>query len=217
MNRQKLYVLIYIISFIFLSKLVTAQFCENPTTNNCSDVINGSSRFIMTTPGNIDFVFDRMDKYVRGITYSGGTRFMLQVDELVTDECMWKLVVFIDNNDAEEDNEWDELATYGISAGTVPELDLLEVKVYNHCETPTNNILEWSSFDPLNFSELDIIPETGIRVEPGACDGSEVNTPGSYLIDYNEFNFVVDYRIRPEFIHKPGAYQVTLRFCLVEY
>jgi len=122
--------------------------------------------------------------------------------------------MYIDNGGGLPNNEWEKLVEYGTS-GNNPELDLIQVKVYNGCNTPLNSGV-WQIFSGnVQYDILEIIPD-GVRILPGPCDGSQVNGPGSYLTDYNEFNFIIDYRITPGYLHKPGAYQIKIWFCLVE-
>lgn len=201
---------------LFLLKVFNteAQVCNNPTTANCSDAIAGTSRFYMTTAGNVDFTFSDMQKYVAGITHSNATQLRLKIDS-INSACKWKLIMYIDNNNTLPLNEWETLTTYG-SSGTVPELNEIEVKVYNGCGTPLNNGVYQIFSGNTQYDILDIIPELLVLNSAGSCDGTQINSAGSYLTDYNEFNFNIDYRIIPGYQHKPGVYQIKIHFCLVE-
>lgn len=192
-----------------------AQQCNNITTSNCSDAISGTSRFYMSTPGNVDFTFSDMQKYITGITHSGATQLRLKIDEIVPGACKWKLMMYIDNNNHLPANEWEPIVTYG-SAGTIPELDEIEVMVYNGCGTPLNNGVYQIFAGNTQYDILEIIRDPQPLHPAGSCDGTEVNGTGSYLSDYNEFNFTVDYRIIPGYKHRPGAYQIKIHFCLEE-
>ncbi|MGQ9846723.1 MAG: hypothetical protein ACUVQP_04370 [Bacteroidales bacterium] len=206
---------VFFILFFLKACITDAQICNNPVTSNCSDVVAGTSRFYMSTPGNIDFTFSDIQKYISGITYSGSTQLRLTIDEIVPGACKWKLMMYIDNNNHLPANEWEPLVTYG-SSGNIPELDLIQVKVYNGCGTPYLSGV-YRIFENNNqYDTLNIIPELPVRNLPGSCDGTEVNSPGSYLTDYNEFSFTIDYRIIPGFQHRPGIYQISIHFCLVE-
>lgn len=202
------------IAFIGYSQAPCLSY-TTPATFNCDGVAGGSD-FLMSTPGNVDFEFDNMRKYITGITYGGATQLRLTVDELNPGLCKWKLVMYVDNNG--HGNEWEPLAAYG-SSGDIPKLiPLIQVNVYNGCGTPINSgtyqTFTWISGQ---CYMVDIIPDLlGIRNMPGSCNGTQVNGPGSYLSDYNEYNFTVDYRIIPGYNLKPGAYQVKIWFCLVE-
>lgn len=206
----------YISLILVLNSIVAlSQVCNNPTTSNCVDAISGSSRFLMSTPGNIDFTFSDINKYVSGITISGATQLRLKVDEQNPGACRWKLIMYIDNNNHLPSNEWEPLYTYS-SSGNIPELDLIQVKVYNGCGTPLNNGIFQIFSGNTQYDILEIIPDDGNFYPSGNCDGSHVNTPGSYLTDYNEYNFNIDYRIIPGFQYRPGIYQIKIHFCLVE-
>ena len=203
--------------FIFLlsGRFISAQPCTNPSTSNCADAISGGSEFIMSTSGNVDFEFDDMSKFINGITHSGSTRLRLKVDELVSGQCKWKLIMYIDNNGTTPDNEWETLTTYG-TTGDKPQLDLIQVKVYNGCGTPVANGIFQIFSNNVQYDILDIIPDQSTQHNPAPCDGTHVNGPGSYLTDYNEYNFTIDYRILPGYSLQSGAYQIKIHFCLVE-
>ena len=192
-----------------------SQPCSNPVTSNCSSAIAGTSDFLMSTPGNVDFEFNDMQKYVTGITHSGSTQLRLKVAEINPGGCKWKLMMYVDNNGHLPNNEWEPLSIYG-SSGNNPELNLIQVDVYNGCRTPLKNGIYQTFIGNVQYDILDIIPDLIARNLPGPCNGTNINGPGSYLTDYNEFNFTIDYRIIPGFNLKPGAYQIKIDFCLVE-
>jgi len=194
---------------------VYSQPCSNPVTTNCADAIAGSSKFLMSTSANVDFVFDDMQKYVSGITHSGSTQLRLKIDETVVGSCKWKLMMYIDNNGYLPNNEWEPVTYYG-SSGNNPELNLIQVKVYNGCGTPLNSGIYQIFAGNMTYDILDIIPDLPVRNMPGPCNGTNINGPGSYLADYNEYNFNIDYRILPGYSLRTGVYQIKINFCLVE-
>jgi hypothetical protein len=200
---------------IFFNITGFSQPCPAPSAANCIDAIAGTSEFLMTTENNADFVFDDMRKYITGITMGGKTMLRLKIDTLLASSgCKWMLRMYVDNGGGLPNNEWEKLVEYGVS-GNTPELDLIEVKVYNGCNTPLNSGV-WQTFsNNVHYDILEIIPDDA-RILPGPCDGSQVNGPGSYLTNYNEFNFIIDYRIKPGYSYKSGAYQIKIWFCLVE-
>jgi len=208
-------ILLFIISCSLVS-ICYSQPCQNPATSNCSDAIAGTSQFIMSTPGNVDFEFNDMQKYIAGITHSGSTQLRLKVDEIIAGQCKWHLMMYITNNGYLPANEWEPLTFYG-SSGTAPQLNLIQVKVYNGCGTPLNSGVYQIFAGNVNYALLEIIPALpDPRNLPGTCSGTQVNAPGSYLTDYNEYNFNIDYRILPGYSLRPGAYQIKINFCLVE-
>ncbi len=201
---------------VFFTQQIFSQPCTNPVTSNCSDAIAGTSRFYMTTLGNVDFVFSEMRHYVSGITHSGATQLRLRVDETNPGNCKWRLMMYIDNNNTLPPNQWEVLNTYG-SAGNIPELDLIQVKVYNGCGTPVNSGIYQIFSGNTQHDILEIIPPLPTINPAGTCDGANpTNGAGSYLTNYNEYNFTIDYRIIPGFSHRPGTYQIKIHFCLVE-
>ncbi|GAB4455330.1 MAG: hypothetical protein OHK0036_19040 [Bacteroidia bacterium] len=208
--------IVYLINFfVFNFTDIEAQICPNPLTSNCSDAVAGTSRFYLDGRSNIDFTFDEMSEYVRGITYSGATQLRLKIDEINPGMCKWKLVMIIENNGYLPNNEWESLVNYG-SSGTQPNLNLIEVSVWNGCGTALFNGVFRTFANNINQDTLSIIPDLAIRNLPGPCDGTHINGPGSYLTNYNEFSFNIDYRITPGFTLRPGTYQIRIRFCLVE-
>ena len=188
------------------------QVCINPSTSNCSDAVTGS-RFYINGRTNIDFTFDEMNKYTRGITYTGATQLRLKIDESNPGFCKWKLIMIVENNGY--NNQWEPLTYYG-NSGTNPNLNLIQVSVWNGCGTPLYNGVFRTFSNNINQDTLSIIPDIPLRNLPGPCDGTHINGPGSYLNDYNEFSFNIDYRIIPGYALRPGSYQLRIRFCLVE-
>lgn len=191
------------------------QVCTSPITSNCSDAVAGTSRFYINGQTNIDFTFDEMNEYTRGITYAGATQLRLRIDETNPGFCKWKLIMIVENNGYLPNNEWEPL-TYYSTSGTNPNLNLIQVSVWNGCGTPLYNGVFRTFSNNINQDTLSIIPELPIRYPPGSCDGTHINGPGSYLSDYNEFSFNIDYRIIPGYALRPGSYQLRIRFCLVE-
>jgi opacity protein-like surface antigen len=188
--------------------------CTNPTSANCFDVTNGS-KFLLDGNSNVDFTFDNMQAYVRGITYTGQSTLKLTVKEQVAGNCKWKLAMIVDNHNTAPNNEWEPLINYG-TAGINPQLNLIEVSVYNGCGTPLNNGVFQTFVGNTDCDQIDIIPALGIQNIAGSCAGTQVNGPGSYINDYNEYTFHISYRIKPGFGYKPGSYQISIMFCLVE-
>ena len=222
----------FITTFVFLFFIDIHCFaqldpCSNPLTFNCASSIDSTSKFIRSTPESVDFTFDKMSKYVGGITYTGATVLRLKIDS-VNSSCKWKLVMYIDDNQPASDTSWVTTTPYG-GSGNIPTLELIEVRVYNGCGTPYKNGVfrtfsesMGDAYDPLNinnakrFQVLDIIPDNIPLNKPGNCNGSQVNGAGSYLTNYNEYNFNIDYRIKPKYSFRPGLYSIVIRFCLVE-
>lgn len=195
-----------LIFFVFLSVMVSSNAQCNPGGGlDCARL-----ELIRTTSSNVDFIFDDFRKYITGLTYSGSTVLRVIADSLDgNSDCQWSLIMYLDNDFA---GEWEQLVVYG-SSDSIPTLDLLQVKVYNSCGTPIVNNT-YQNFEEIDNYVLAIIPvNSPIYAE---CDGSQVNTVGSYLTNYREFSFTLDYRIKPGFAYRPGAYQLKINFCLVE-
>ncbi len=184
--------------------------CGPPASAHCQGI--PFSELIRSTSGNIDFTFDNFSKYNGGITFSGATLLRLKV--LANDiSCKWVLRMYIDNNGGGTPvNEWETSFPYGIS-GSKPTLDLIQVKIYNGCNTPINSGL-YQNFVPANGAFIDIINDVSLNAA-GSCS-TNVNGAGSYLTNYNEYSFTVDYRIVPGLSYAAGLYTLNIHFCLVE-
>ena len=205
--------LIVLYVLIFFGNKAIGQ-CNFPATSNCSGISpGGTSEFhLIPSPNNVDFTFDELSDYLGGRTISGSTVLKLKVDAFNA-SCKWKLVMYLDNNSSPGD-EWETKTPYGTS-GVTPEVDLIQVRVYNPCGTPQSNNV-YQTFSNM-VTILPIIDAAAIN-PAGLCNGSEVNSKGSYLWDYGEFSFTIDYRITPGLTanYKPGIYELKIRFCLVE-
>jgi len=197
----------------FIGGMLKAQ-CPTAPSSNCQPIPN--SQILLSSPPSVDFTFDSFNKYYSGITYSGST--LLRLTVLPNNaSCKWTLRVYIDNDAGAGTpaDEWEKINAPG-THGTVPALEMLEVKVSNACRTPVFNGI-YKTFTTGNGSWIDIVTvNSGMLVPPGACNGSNVNGAGSYVTDYGEYSFTIDYRIKPGMNQRSGNYQVVLRFCLVE-
>jgi|GEM_PF-1796797 hypothetical protein len=188
--------------------------CGPPAHCDCQVWPNNG--IILETSPNVSFEFDKINEYAAGITYSGSTILHIKMDSINRtcidgSPCMWKLVMYVDDFGA-AGGQWDKLTTYGTGAGTVPSIDLLQVRVYNGCNTPICE--SFQSFAPVDDASIDIINSAVLKAA-GTC-GTNVDGVGSYLNHYNEYTFMVDYRIVPHYGLAPGNYQIALYFCLVE-
>jgi len=198
--------------FLFLVSPSVYSQCGPPVTVNCQAI--PASGLTLSSPTNVDFVFDTFDKINTGITISGSTILRLKV--LANNAaCKWALRVYIDNNPGSGTPaaEWETLNTYGAVVAPKPKLNLLEFKVYNGCNTPIMSSI-YQNFAPVNGAFLDII--NGLVLTPAGSCTTNVNGAGDYLSHYNEYSFTIDYRIKPGLNVTPGNYQIALKFCLVE-
>jgi hypothetical protein len=218
---NRIFVCFIVCIFLFGLNKSYSQVCAGPATNNCFSVTDPGltpSRFVQSpTPNNVDFVFDNLSKYISGITYYGSTVLKLVISPQNVN-CKWRLVMSVDNNGA-PGNEWETNVTYGMT-GSKPQVSLIQVRVTNNCGTPEHNGTYQVFANKL--TELNII--NSIILNPYACNGTEVNSAGTYLSNqYGAYSFTIDYRIIPtsDLIFKPldlrpGNYQFQIKFCLVE-
>lgn len=209
MNEQIIAVLkhfyLVLLQFLFIPINLLAQHCD-------------AVSITMPTVANVDFTFDSFSKYLGGITQNGASQLRITVDNSINldPDCRWMLRVIVDNNPLAPTpaNEWESLVNYTTS-GNVPGIDLLEIRVRNACNTS----LTGSAFVNLlnNHADFfDIIDfNGGVTIPAGSCV-TNVNGPGSYLTNFNEYNFTIDYRITPGLNLRSGIYQLSLKFLLIE-
>lgn len=185
--------------------------CEGVSSANCQAV--PSSEMMLSTESSLSFAFTDFKDYTAGQTINGASRLRLKV-EPNNALCKWSLRVYIENNPAAGTalSDWETLFNYG-NQTSIPSLDLLELRVYNGCGTPISSGV-YQKFQPVNGAYIDIINDSDLTI-PGTCT-TNVNGAGSYVTNYNEFTFNIDYRIVPGLSWSAGIYQLNLHFCLVE-
>lgn len=206
------------IYFIFFTVSLGYSQCIDPGTgtNSCD---HSESKIILSTPPNIELIFDSFSSYNGGITLNGSSIVRLKVLRnypLTTDSCKWMLSMYVSNGGGVTPvTEWETLANYGSSgAGVIPNINLLEVRVSNGCQTPLNNGL-WQRFDSISGDVIHVI-NSSTFTPAGTCGGQQVNGAGSYLTNYSEYSFTIDYRVRPGFLYRPGRYELSIKYCLTE-
>lgn len=200
MSLQKTILLLFVLLRV---SLVNAQYC---------DLVNLS----ISGQSNLDFTFDTFSKYLAGITQNGTAKLKVTVDNSIRNsiDCRWNLAIYIENgNGATPANEWETLYSQSTS-GSVPQLDLLQLRVANQCNTP----LTGNQFFPaptLASTPIVIISNNGITTPAGSCI-TNVNGPGSAKTHYDEYSFDIDIRLVPGMSHKSGIYQIRLKYVLSE-
>lgn len=196
------------IFFLFLGLLSTVGIAQ---------VHCGTVAIVPNSSVNQVVVFDDFTKYNGGVTINSVTRIRITVeDKTVVDPlCSWNLRMFVENNSGAGTpiDEWEELATYGNGNAANPQISVLQIRVRNSCSTsPSDNTF-------VNFNDtsdvLDIIAQM-LPVTPAGSCTQNVNGPGSYLTNYDEFTFDIDVRINPGFQYNPGIFNLNIRFRLEE-
>lgn len=200
---KNIYLLLFTISFS-ISHLF-AQHCD-------------AVALFMPSLANVDFTFDSFAKYIGGITQNGATIIRVNVSNSVNldPDCRWALSVIVDNNPSAGTpaNEWESLVNY-TSSGTPPQIDMLEIRVRNACNTSLtgNGFVNLLNNHGDFFNIIDF--NNSVTIPAGSCI-TNVNGPGSYLTHYNEYNFTIDYRITPGLTLRSGIYQISIKFLLIE-
>lgn len=177
----------------------------------------GSVEIVPNSSINQVVIFDDFTKYNAGVTINSVTRIRVTVeDKTVVDPlCSWSLRMFIENNSGAGTpiDEWEELTTYGNGNAENPKINALQIRVRNACSTSSAD----NTFRSFNDTSdiLDII-EQMLPITPAGSCTSGVNGPGSYLTNFDEFNFDIDIRINPGFQYNPGIFNLNIRFRLEE-
>ena len=110
-------------------------------------------------------------------------------------------------------SEWEQLAQYGGGQASNPTIDILQVRVRNSCSTsPIDGIYQTFT----NNGDIMNIIAPLLPVTPAGSCSDNVNGVGSYLMNYDEFNFDIDVRVVPSFSFNPGLYQLNVVFRLEE-
>ncbi len=210
LTLKKAYYQIIVISLLLISTLTYSQV-------HCGTVELQSSATV-----DANFTFTDFSKYNAGITILSVARLRVKVEnkDPIDLDCSWKLRMFIENNSGAGTaaDKWEEITLYGNGNADQPSISDLEVRVNNNCGTPLNT--SFRSFTDVN-DILNIIEEMlpQVIVPAGSCTASgtkNVNGPGSYLTNYNEYSFDVDLRFKPGFTYNPGVYKLNIRFRLEE-
>lgn len=209
-KHKRKYQTLFTATFLLISSVFYAQI-------HCGLVELQSSATVVA-----NFTFTDFSKYNTGITLLSVARLRVKVEnkDPVDLDCSWKLRMFIENNSGAGTlaDKWEEVTLYGNGNALKPSISDLEVRVNNNCGTPLNT--SFRSFtdvnDILNIIE-EMVPQ--IIVPAGSCTASgtkNVNGPGSYLTNYNEYSFDVDLRLKPGFKFNPGVYKLNIKFRLEE-
>lgn len=207
-------------SYFFLIVLILNHFsifsqCPGASASNCDPVISTIS---LTNPSSTEFNFDTFSEISSGIVLSGSSLIKIKTFNNPALTCKWNLKMYVFNFGTIPITDWQTLANYGsVSSALTPPLNLIEVRLSNYCLTPTSNGI-WQNFAASNGASIDIINNIGINL-PGAapaCGLGQTNTAGSYLTNYGEYSFTIDYRIVPGYVYKPGRYTIKIVYCLSE-
>jgi len=187
-----------------------------------SQIHCGTVELQSTASVEANMTFTDFSRYNAGIVLMSVARLRVKVENkaVVDTDCSWKLRMFIENNSGAGTaaDKWEEVTLYGNGNAQQPLISDLEVRVSNNCGTPLST--GFRSFtdvnDILNIIE-ELVPQ--VIVPAGACTASgtkNVNGPGSYLTNYDEYSFDVDLRLKPGFQYNPGVYKLNIRFRLEE-
>ena len=199
-----------------VKKLVSLIFvlCCNYIT---AQIHCGSVSIVPNSSVNQIVVFDDFTKYNAGITINSVARLRIKVENKTIPDplCSWNLKMYIENNSGAGTpiNQWEEVTNYGNGNGRNPKIKFLEIRVRNICSTsPADNTFR--RFQNTN-DILDIISDMLPIIPAGSCS-QNVNGAGSYLTNYDEFNFDIDIRLRPGVRFNPGIFNLNIRFRLEE-
>lgn len=200
----------YIIILLVISLATTTRFAQSQIV--CADV-----EILPSNSEQVDFVFDSFSKYISGVTFYGVAKVNIKVDDQTppNPNCKWMLSMTVENNPSGSTavDKWETLANYSSGGAAPPDLEILDVRITNGCSTSPVDGVYQHFIQSGDF--IEIIENTGIRIDAGSCT-TNVNGPGNYLMNYDEFHFQIDFRIVPGFAFDPGIYQLQVKFELTE-
>ncbi|MCH2233709.1 MAG: hypothetical protein MK078_05595 [Crocinitomicaceae bacterium] len=201
-----------------MKRFLTSAFALLAFTFGSSAQIHcGTVELVPNTTTNALATFNNFSYYEAGYTINSVARVRVRVtDQAIPDPlCSWSLIMSVENNPiaGTPANEWEELATYGSGSAANPTIDMLQIRVRNACATsPINGVFQ-------NFTNhgdvIDIISPL-LPVTPAGSCVTNVNGPGDYISNYDEYNFDIDVRINPGFAVNPGIFQLNIKFRLEE-
>lgn len=200
----------YILILLAFSLLTVTRIAQSQIV--CADV-----EILPATSDQVDFVFDSFSKYISGVSFYGVAKVNIKVDDQAppNPDCKWMLIMTVENNSSSGTgvDKWETLANYSSGSSAPPDIEILEVRVSNGCSTSPIDGVYQHFIQSGDF--IEIIENTGIRIDAGSC-ATNVNGPGNYLMNYDEFHFQIDFRIVPGFNFDPGIYQLQVKFELTE-
>ena len=178
----------------------------------------GAVSFEPSDAVSLNLQFTTFSDYSSGITINGAATLKIRVeDKVVPDpDCKWFLTMEVGNNPGggTAASDWETLSQFGTGNAPEPTLDILEVRVSNGCATsPIDGV--YSSYFNNHGDVQALIADLLTRVNANSCI-QNVNGPGNYVTNYNEYTFRIDVRVRPNLNFKPGIYQLNLKFHLEE-
>ncbi len=161
--------------------------------------------------------FDSFTDYQGGVTINSVATIRVRVeDQAIPDpDCRWFLYMEVYNNPGSGTpaNEWETLFQYGAGTAPAPDIDILQIRVRNACQTsPLDGVFQTFTNDG---DILEIIADLLPLTPAGSC-ATNVNGPGDYLTNYDEFTFNIDIRVAPGYLFSPGIYELGVKFHLEE-
>lgn len=196
----KTFIPLFLLTFTFnLSAQIHCGFAEIDKNTTVSQILT----------------FDTFSKYNGGISVNSVARFRVRVEDkaVVNPSCSWSLIMTINNNPGggTVGSEWENFAQYGGGLGANPTIDILQVRVRNFCSTsPIDGIYQTFT----NNGDIMNIIEPLLQITPAGSCSDNVYGVGSYLMNYDKFNFDIDVRFVPSFLFNPGLYQLNVNFRL---
>jgi len=198
------------VTFFSLILLLVSNFIE-------AQIHCGLVEIIPNTTVNSLLLFDNFTSYNGGIIINSVAKIRVKVEDKVIPDplCSWSLTMIINNNPGgcTPLSEWEQLNLYGSGLGINPPINALEIRVRNICTTsPMDGVFQTFTN---NNDIIDIIAAL-LPVTPAGSCTDNVNGSGNYLTNYDEFNFDIDIRVKPNFTYNPGIYQLNIKFHLEE-
>jgi hypothetical protein len=212
---MKWFILFCLLLFVYIASHAQTN-CNVSLTSNCNPTGAGSQCIISGEP-TINFTFESFGDFLTGGNVFGASILKMIVGENVAPaaDCRWRLNIHMDNNGGGGSaNRWEQVYAYGTNTAPQPSVGILEMRIRNLCNTSKTG----NSYSTLasTADDIAVVESPTESNEGGLCLGDNVNRPGSYLNNYGEYSFAIDYRIQPTLNVQPGIYRLNVKFCVTE-
>ena len=157
-----------------------------------------------------EFTFNTFNKLINGIVLPNV--FTLNIDATGG---QWDLYAGAITTIA---GTWDNSTYYTTSGNGVIPVGLLQMRVHNLSNTPL--ISGYVALQDIATSTLDIIGNHTSAPDPTVNCGDLIptgtNTPGTYTITPQCYQFKIDLKMVPGLVYRPGLYTMQIEFIIAE-
>ncbi|MFD2162962.1 hypothetical protein ACFSJU_11210 [Paradesertivirga mongoliensis] len=164
-----------------------------------------SVSFALKTSPNLNFVFDSIDKYNKGIVIPSFVT--LKVDAVGTE---WDLYM---GTTTTASGLFDVNTSYGTSGNSSIPVSILQARVYNASGTSQTGT---SFFNLTDIATPVYMIGSAANDASVNCASSGTNVAGSYTTQPQCYSFKVDLKATPGLTYKAGSYSLRIDFVLIQ-